>query len=230
MERKQNLLILLFTVAALVSFAGFFNSYLRLLSNANMFPLVIHIHFIAFVFWFALLIVQPVLIRRKSYSLHKRLGRSSYFLAPVLVMTILVLISQKFQRELPVSEKNASITLLVGLLDVVSFSICYIIAILNKRNVRWHVAFMIGATLIILNPGMSRLLNQIQAGLGLPISVILPFIIPTSIMIIEKIKYKRPVRKSPFLLFLVLWSIEIILFITLPDTSFWKYFVAIAKS
>lgn len=193
--------------------------------NFNKFETIIHIHFTAFLLWFALIIIQPILIRKGKYSTHQKLGKLSYFLVPILVITILILVKEQTERNLVTSPNDALITAFIGLLDAVFLSIYYTIAMVNKQNIRWHVAFIIGATLVILNPGMSRLLNQVKPGLGLLASIIIPFIVPIVIIIVEKLKFKRDVSRSPYFYFLMFWTFEIILFITIPITSWWKEFV-----
>lgn len=222
MEKKYLILLWIFILITIFSLAGFYPSYISLLPQFNRFPLTIHIHFVAFLCWFLLLIIQPALIRRQQYTLHRKLGRFSYLLAPLLVLTILLLVKDKVLRELPVSVQAASMTALIGILDVMSFSVCYLLAMVNRHNIRWHVALIIGATLIVFNPGMSRLLNHFKTGSGLLAAVVLPFVIPLIIIIVEKIKYQRPVLKSPYTLFVLLWMIEIILFITVPQSTSWK--------
>lgn len=225
MEKKFQVLITLFILIALISLAGFFNSYISKFPNLDEFPILIHIHFAAFLCWFILLIIQPVLIKQKKYRLHRKLGKLSYFLAPILVITILILVKIKVQRLLPVSESDATVNALIGLMDALSFSIYYIIAMVNKQNVRWHVAFILAASLIILNPGMARLFNEIKPGLGMLASIIVPFAVSIGIIIYEKIKMKRAIFKSPYFIFFMGWAFEILLLITLPDTDFWKNFV-----
>jgi hypothetical protein len=115
--------------------------------------------------------------------------------------------------------------MLVGSLDILSFTIYYIIAMVNRRNVRWHVAFIIAASLIVLNPGMARLLNLIKPNLGMLGAVLTPFIVSITILAYEKLKLKRPVLKSPYFVFLLGWIFEIGLLIIVPQTNFWKAFV-----
>lgn len=221
METKYRLLVWFFTAVMVITIAGFFKSYIKFLPDTDKYPIVIHIHFIAFVFWLALMVVQPILIRRKKYDLHHRMGKISYLIAPVLVITILMLVRKQTMREIGVSESNAAVTAFIGLLDAISFSVYYLIAMANKRNIRWHVAFLIAATLVVLNPGMSRLLNQVKPGLGLLLAVILPFIVSITIMLFEKVKCKKPVLKSPYFLFLCCWTLEVVLFMTIPSTELW---------
>lgn len=222
MERKYKLLLFLFAVVVVVSLAGFYASYLRHLGEAGKFPPLIHVHFAAFIGWFILVLVQPVLILKKQYAIHRKLGQLSYFLAPLLVLTIALLTKDKIQRDLATFPEDAPMTAFIGLMDIVSFSACYIIAMVTRRNIRWHVAFIIGATLIVLNPGMARLLNGIQPGLGLLGAVLVPFLVPIAILLFEKLKLRRPIFTSPYFVFVALWTFEIALFLTLPSTSLWQ--------
>ncbi|WP_447637058.1 hypothetical protein [Flavobacterium microcysteis] len=225
MEKQNKILLWFFIAVVILSLAGFFNTYIRFFPNLDKFPFIIHIHFLAFVSWFALIVIQPILIRQKNTQLHRKIGKISYFIAPILVITILMLVKNQAQRELPISENDAAIKTFMGLLDAVSFSVYYIIAMINRRNLRWHVAFLMAATLVVFNPGMSRLLNQMQFGLGLWAAVVLPFIVSIGIIVFEKIKLKKPILKSPYFLFFCCWTIEIALFITIPNTEFWRNFV-----
>lgn len=222
MEKSYSLLIFLFVSVVVISLAGFYTTYLSFIPDMSRFDWLIHLHFLAFTGWFTLIVIQPILIWRRNYALHRKLGRASYFLAPVLVITILLLVKIKVQRELPVSPGEASVTALIGLLDAISFSIYYIIAMVNQRNVRWHVAFIIAATLIVLNPGMSRLLNYFSPGLGLMAAVIVPFVVPLVIIVFEKIRHKRAVLMSPYLVFFLCWLLEIVIFMSVPETEWWR--------
>jgi hypothetical protein len=222
MERNYKTLITFFVAVSVISMLGFFTSYLSAFPQYGKFPVVIHIHFIAFLCWLALTIIQPVLIKKKNFSLHRKLGTFSYFIAPVMVVTMAILIITKVKRLLLNSPDDAIVEAFIGLLDVVSFTTYYIVAMLNRRNVRWHVAFIVSATLIVLNPGMARLLNQVQPGLGMLGAVVIPFVVPLCVILYEKISLKKPIFKSPYALFFLCWALEIVLLIMVPQTDFWK--------
>ena len=221
MEKKYKFLIAFFSLVTIVSLAGFYGSYWNKFPRLGEFQNLIHIHFLAFTCWL-LLIIQPVLIIKKKFKLHRQLGRLSYLLAPILVLTIILLSKEKFIREFSESESSAMMTAFIAFVDISSFSTFYLIAMFKKSNVRWHVAFIIAATLIVLNPGLSRLLNQITMGLGMLTAILIPFLVPGIVLIIEKIKYKRAILKSPYFLIIIIWTIEILLFTTIPQTDFWK--------
>ncbi|MEG0916541.1 MAG: hypothetical protein RSF68_05975 [Myroides sp.] len=222
MEKKYKFLIAFFSLVTIVSLAGFYGSYWSKFPRFGEFQNLIHIHFLAFTCLLFLIVIQPVLIMKKKFKLHRQLGRFSYLLAPILVLTIILLSKEKFIREFSESESSAAMTAFIAFVDISSFSTFYLIAMFKKSNVRWHVPFIIAATLIVLNPGLSRLLNQITMGLGMLTAVLIPFLIPGIVLIIEKIKYKRAILKSPYFLIIIIWTIEILLFTTIPQTDFWK--------
>jgi len=126
MEKKYKFLIAFFSLVTIVS--------------------------LAFTCWLLLIVIQPVLIMKKKFKLHRQLGRFSYLLAPILVLTIILLSKEKFIREFSESESSAAMTAFIAFVDISSFSTFYLIAMFKKSNVRWHVAFIIAATLIVLIP------------------------------------------------------------------------------
>ena len=71
MEKKYVAVIFLFVLITVISLMGFFNSYISFFPKFQAFDYVIHIHFLAFVCWFVLIILQPILIRSKKYNLHQ---------------------------------------------------------------------------------------------------------------------------------------------------------------
>jgi len=222
MEKNYSTLVLIFISIALISLVGFYTSYLSTFPNYGQFSSLIHIHFVAFLFWLFLTIIQPILIKTRNVSLHRKLGKVSYVVAPIMVITMCFLVVGQTKHLLDKSIADATMTSIVGSLDIVSFSIYFIVAMINRKNVRWHVAFILSATLIVLNPGMSRLLNQIQPGLGLLGAVLMPFIVPLIIIIYEKVKLGKPIFKSPYSLFFACWAIEILILVTVPTTDFWQ--------
>ncbi len=225
MDRNIKLIFSFFMLIILISLAGFYTSYISHLPNFSHFPLLIHLHFIGFVGWFVLLIIQPILIAKGKRRLHRSLGKTAYVLIPLLIISILLLVLQQTEREFEYSIQKALMTSFIGFIDALSLGVYFTIAMMNSRNQRWHVAFIIACSLVILNPGMSRLLNQIHPGSGLLAASLLPILVSFSILIFEKINYQKPILKSPYLLFLGCWIAEILLLMIIPRTDFWKNFV-----
>lgn len=152
MERNYKTLVFLFTAILLISIAGFYRSYFRFFPHFKDITFFTHIHFVIFLSWFALLIWQPILIKQQKFELHRKVGRLSYGLAPIMVLSILIMVKLTVVNNLAISKDQAIIGFTGAILDAISFSIFYILSIRNKNRVRWHVASLIGASLIILNP------------------------------------------------------------------------------
>lgn len=226
MERKYLTLTLIFASIAAISVIGFYSSYLSSFPDYGKFSLVIHIHFVAFLSWLAITIVQPLLIRSGNAALHRRIGNLAYVIAPVMVTTMALLVLGQARRLVGESMNAAAISSVIGVLDIVSFSAYFTLAMVNRRNLRWHVGFIVAATIIVLNPGMSRLFNHIKPGLGLPAAVIVPFLIPLCIIVYEKVKLNKAILRSPYALFFVCWAVEIAILVTVPGTEGWKGMVS----
>jgi len=221
MERKVLLINIFSVLVIALSLAGFYSSYISHFPNFSHFKWVTHLHFAAFCCWFVLILVQPVLIRKRKFELHKKLGRLSHFLIPVLVLTIIVLRAGKLNIEVKASLPDASMNAFVTLMDLLSLSGYYLIAVWNAKNLRWHVAFILATSLVILNPGLARLLNIISPGSGMLV-ILVPFIFTITVFVVEKIKYKRSILKSPYFTFFLLWLLEILLLFIIPTTQFWQ--------
>lgn len=221
MEKKISLLIWIPMVIIALSLAGFYRSYLSHFPKFSNFGGLIHIHFLAFSGWFVLMLVQPILIRKKKFEKHKTLGKLSYFLIPILIITIALLRLKKLPAEVADSLPDASMNAFITFVDIVSLAGFYLIAVINSKNLRWHVAFMLATSLVILNPGLARLLNLIKPDLGMSV-ILIPFLFTSIVFLYEKFRYKRPILKSPYFLIFILWLLEITLLLIIPGTLFWQ--------
>ncbi len=133
MEKNYKTLIALFIALLLISVSGFYNSYFRYFPEFENTPFFTHIHFIIFLSWFAILISQPFLIKQKKFSLHRKIGRFSYFLTPIMVVSILVMVRLSVAKNLAISSQQAAIATAGALLDATFFSAFYIISMVHKK-------------------------------------------------------------------------------------------------
>lgn len=220
MERHYTLLRILFAGLSLLSLAGFLQTYIVHLANYATIPLGVHFHFVIFLCWIGLLIYQPYLIQTKRTPQHKRLGKLSYGIAPLMVLSIsfvvLPIIHHRFPAEAAVRQVTGAV------LDAVSFSVFFILSMRNSKRMNRHVAYLLAASLIVFNPGIGRLLSQnFHFEVAIFAMVVLPFCIPLGIMLYEKIKLKRAICTSPYLLVIGIWTAEVVLFGWLPQQVFW---------
>ncbi|PKP17823.1 MAG: hypothetical protein CVU07_03305 [Bacteroidetes bacterium HGW-Bacteroidetes-23] len=220
-------------VVLFITLIGFFKPYLGKFPSFESVPLITHLHFVAFLSWFVVLIWQPILIRQKKFETHRKVGRLTYFLVPILVVTIIGIVYHQLSFFVP-GESNESvyINMLGGSLSGTSFVIYYIIAMINTKNTRQHIAFVIASSLVLLNPGLSRMVALISdKETGLLAMITTPFIVLLFILLYEKFRLKKNILKSPYALIFLLFALELILFINISQSEFWRNFVEqLAKS
>ncbi|MBA3986378.1 MAG: hypothetical protein H0X63_07375 [Flavobacteriales bacterium] len=227
MEKRENLIIAGIIIIILITFLGFFKPYFSKMPSFENVHLITHFHLIAFTCWFAVLIWQPILIQQKKLVTHKKVGRFTYFLVVILFVTIvLMVINQLSFYDSTKSNESIYISMLGGSLSGLFFITYYIIAMLKSKNTRWHVAFIIASSLVLLNPGLGRMIAALSdRQTGLLVMIITPYLVLLCILFFEKIKYKRPILKSPFALIFLLFMMEFFLFALIVSSKFWRDFI-----
>lgn len=136
---------------------GFYNSYYGLIPSFKGVSGAMHIHGTIMLSWFLLLIVQPILIRQNKFELHKKLGKISYVLAPLVVISILLVSKAQFLRNFNLQTRKENIAILtLDLPQAFTFATFYILAMLNKKRTAYHMRYMISTALLIMIAGTVR--------------------------------------------------------------------------
>lgn len=121
-------------------------------------PFWVHLHGLAMLGWLALLIVQPSLVSRSNMALHRRLGWIGAGLA--LVITCLGVftgvMALVLHRQPPFFTPPFFLTLTT--VESLTFGAMAAWAIRRRRATDWHRRLMIGATIVVLEPALGRLL------------------------------------------------------------------------
>jgi len=139
-----------------------------------------------------MLIVQPLLIRYRKFELHRKLGKISYVLIPLLLISIFVVTRGQYQRMLAIIPREQLIGgLALDIPDIFAFAAFYILAMVNKKNTASHMRYMIATSLLMLGPGTGRAFI-IYGGMPFPqgvlYSMILTEIITVALIIFDSIK------------------------------------------
>ena len=161
MEKAYRNISYFFGAVLLLVFIAFFKTYFGLFPRFTGTTNLIHLHVLTVLTWFALLIVQPILIVRKQVALHRLLGKLTYAFVPIMLILLLVV-----ARTGQLHQKSLAI-FLVNILDVSLFVVLYSLAIIYRRNWAYHGRFMIMTILPFLGPALGRL-PQIPLPPGVP--------------------------------------------------------------
>ena len=116
----------------------------------------VHFHGIAMFAWTALLVAQAALMRFGRREWHRALGKVSFVLVPVVVLSTLMLARLRAQQA-PASEEIIYF-LYVQLGLVAFFALCYAWAMANRRVPPLHMRYMAGTALAMVDPIVARLL------------------------------------------------------------------------
>lgn len=137
---------------------GFLQFALRGFVDPVAAPFWVHVHGVAMLAWLALLIAQPTLVSRDNLALHRQLGRIGGLLA--IFITLLGIFtgiaSLMLGRFPPFFTPPYFLALTVT--ESLVFGAMVGWAIRRRRASDWHRRLMIGATIVILEPALGRLL------------------------------------------------------------------------
>lgn len=178
----------------------FFGYFSRAAMSAAV-PMVIHLHVLVAMAWFALLSVQPFLIRAGRADLHRMLGWSSLAAVALVVLTAIPVMKHAFANALTEMSRDAALSMLAqpvnGLVLLVLF---YGLALLRRRHVHSHVAFVVAAALVTATPGLARLgLYAIGGMAGILLVIVFIYATLVVFMLLAKFRYRQPILKGPYL-------------------------------
>jgi hypothetical protein len=143
----------------LLTLAGFYPTYISKFPAFERVTNVHHFHGAMMMIWFSLLAVQPFLIASKKYQAHRTLGKASYVVAPIVLYSIFLATQHEYYRDLTqVTEDESLAGLSLDVSSLIAFGLCYVLAIINRNNTPLHMRYMIGTAMVIMGPGIMRLI------------------------------------------------------------------------
>jgi hypothetical protein len=225
-------------------FAGFYTSYFStfLLPQAS----IIHVHFTLMAMWIAMLIAQPFLIKYKKLAIHRFLGKISYVLVPLVLLSAFLMIRYSYYKfiaelsskvEQGIAQFSKSLILnqaaayeAIAFYYLFLFMLFYILAVFNRRRTPKHARYMLATALTMLGPTVDRICLFVFDLDKLPGSIPIEsaaFIIADFVLILLLIKDNKNKRPTKTLwICLLIYLIAQILYFTIPGTEWWTSFVA----
>lgn len=146
----------LLVIAALAFWPTYFAPGLRSSS------LYIHIHAVTATIWMVMLIAQPWLIRTYRYDLHRRIGTISYAIAPLVVVSMILLAHYRLETAPSEAAQIQRYVLYLQISLAFLFSLSYVMAIVYRKNAEVHARFMVCTALTLIDPVFARLFYWIH--------------------------------------------------------------------
>ena len=139
--------------------AGFTPDVLVHVQKHKSYPIVVHLHAMAFVGWLTLPTAQTLLIRNGRPDIHRKLGLTGLALAVAMVILgpITAIVMDRIHLGTPDSDPPF---LSVQLLDIVSFAGLVAAALALRASPSAHKRLILLATLAIIDAGFARWLSD----------------------------------------------------------------------
>lgn len=189
-----------------LTFLAFFKTYFNQIpSFKEDVTIYIHLHAIIASIWIVVLIVQPLLIRNKKNNLHKLIGKASYIIFPLLILSFIPQMIRIINSETP-------IFLFFPLADSILLTLFYSLAIYHKKTLSKHMRYMIGTAIVFLGPTIGRigpLLFGLPGKVNQNLQYALIYLILIGLIYLDK---KHGKKYQPYLLILATWIIHQIVF------------------
>lgn len=151
MEKRYKYLGYFLLLLVPITFAGFFKTYFAQFPNfEEKIGPFIHLHALIASIWILMLIAQPILIFNKKYHLHKKIGRLSYIIFPLLILSFIPHLITKFE-----TGDISAMFFPIG--DSILLILFYSLAIYNRKKSSRHMRYMIGTALVFLGPTIGRI-------------------------------------------------------------------------
>jgi hypothetical protein len=221
MEKTYKNIGLFFVAIFAIVFLGFFKSYFGLFPTFTKVTTIQHIHGSLFVIWFMMLIIQPLLIKKKKYIWHRLIGKASYFLVPLIVLSIFFIAKELYETA-PITHYEKIATLYIPFYQIVDFVSLYALAIYYKKKISYHLRYMIATSLAVYGAALKRFFINF-VGISGPNAFLFTFIL-TDLILVGFILYDRKNGKSfrPYIVTLIILLISQLGFYFLRNTAFWQ--------
>jgi hypothetical protein len=189
-----------------------------------------------------MLIAQPFLIKYKKLAIHRMLGKISYVLVPLVLLSGFLMVRRSYYLLVEDLRQKATQGLnqlndnqilqqaaayeAIAIFYLSWFALFYSLAIINKRKSAIHARFMLATALPLLGPTVDRIVF-----FNFKLPAYMPYELP-SFLIIDTVlaillwldyKNKRPIKTLRNCL--LIYITGQVLYFIIPATSWWQHFV-----
>ncbi len=226
MERSYKHIGLLFWTVLLVVALGFWKTYFGLFPGFVGVPISWHFHAAMLLLWFAMLIAQPVLIRARRFAMHRLLGRLSFGLVPLVVLSMLVVTRGQFVRFAGVVSARQNLAdLFIPLTQTLLFAAFYGLAMAHRRQPKVHLRYVVASSLVFLSPALGRLPALWSGASFSTDSIIVSFLVPDVVLLALigfDLRGGQDKHSRPYVVSLALLLVSHLGWYFLPDRAAWQ--------
>ena len=169
-----------FAAFLLAVFVGFWPTYVARLGEIP--SCRVHAHGALLLAWCLLLVAQAWLIRDRRGALHRRLGKVSFVLVPLIVVSSVVVEHGSLARAAGKLDEEALFFayLVMALMSV--FVLAFVLAIVHRKVMALHMRYMICTLLAMFDPVFARIID-VRLGIAYPVQQMITFAMIDAILL-----------------------------------------------
>ncbi|QNA46624.1 hypothetical protein [Lacibacter sediminis] len=204
---------------------GFYQTYTSQFPHFKNATPLIHVHGALLMTWMLLLIAQPLLIQTGRAKLHRTIGKVSWVLGPLIVISLFLIGRGGYFRGIAANvPEHENLTFIVlDMRGFLSFAIFWSLAMITRKRPDSHMRYMIATGILAIGPGVGRGLGSafgMSLGDAITITDALDLVIVGVLLGVDVYRKKN---YKPFLtVFLVLLAGSVLW--QLRDTALWQSF------
>ena len=188
-----------------LTFFGFYKTYFNQFPTFSETAFFVQLHAGIAMIWILMLIIQPLMIRNKRVDLHRKIGKASYVIFPLLILSFIPQMISLAGSDRP---KNLFFPLSDSIL-LISF---YTLGIYYRSKAALHMRYMVGTALIFISPTVGRIFPfwfDFSDVLAQFVVYSILFLLLISLILMDKKNGRNP---EPYLLMLPFWILHMIVF------------------
>lgn len=231
-NKLQNNIGYFFIAIWISTLIGFYKTYTIFFPTFKGFHWEQHFHGIILMSWFALLIIQPFLLKYGKNNIHRQLGKVGYILAPTVCFSIFIVTKMVYYREIAKRPEPSVLgQLSLDIPTIFIFGLFYALAMINRHKSYSHMRYMIGTSFLMIGPGLGRTLI-IFGGIPFPLAVTIALYVMDVIALLFLLNdYRKGGNLKPMLTIALIIIANHLLWVFQASgiwQSFAKWFVSIA--
>ena len=204
---------------------GFYHPYTSQFPNFKTATTLIHIHGALLMTWMLLLIVQPLLIQSGRTNLHRSIGKISWVLGPLIILSLFLIGRGGYFRgiEANIPEHENLTFIVLDMRGFLSFAIFWSLAMINRKTSNSHMRYMIATGILAIGPGVARGLGSsfgLSLGDAITITDVLDLVIVGVLLGFDVYRKKN---YKPFLTVFLVLLVGSVLW-QLRDSNLWQTF------
>jgi hypothetical protein len=195
-------------IVLVVTFIGFWPSYFSVVKGA---PFALHAHAFTATVWVILAGIQSWSIHHQARDLHRKFGKLSIFLFPVLIASLVLIMNVSAERVLesdsPFWQQVAPVIGYVTLTAICGFLVLFTQALRYRHNVYIHAGYMLAPLFLLWESNFGRVLMQVIPSMHVLDSIVYSDIMAAALAVILFLRDRE--RGYPFLVVAVFLMTQI---------------------